>query len=636
MSKCRVGIDVGGTFTDLVKIDETTGEIFTTKVLSNPDNVAFAILNALEDAKLKPGNFDSLVHGTTVTTNTLIERTGERVALITTKGFKDVIFIQRMNRKHHYDLDWDKPKPYVMRRDCFEINERTNSKGEIVKPSEIEEVENIIKEIKKRGIKAIAIAFIFSYINPINETKVKEIINNIYPEAFISLSHEVYPRWREYERFSTTIADVYLKPRVSEYFDNLAKELRKYNIRLLIMKSNSGIQDYKASKKKPINLIMSGPVGGVTSGIYFGNLCNRPNIINIDMGGTSLDVSLIQESIINIRDDFEIEWGLPIRSNLIDVKTIGAGGGSISWIDKGGLLRVGPQSAGAQPGPICYNRGGTKPTVTDANLLLGRLNPNYFAGGTIKLNAKLCKEHVSEFAKNLDMDVFEVSQNILDIINFNMVNVIRLISIDKGLDPRDFTLIAFGGAGSLHAVELAEKIGISEVIIPVHQGVFSALGLLTADMRVDKAQTVNMRSDRLDIDMINEIFENLRDEGLNEILLDGFKGKPKLVQFIEMRYYGQNYGRDIPINDLEITQESMREVLVDFSNTHKELYGYALDFEIVEFINFKVTLIGKIQAPRIRKIKKCDEEVKHKEIRPVYFKENDGFINTPIYDRDKL
>lgn len=639
----RIGIDIGGTFTDVVDINESTGKVRTRKILTSYDPIRGTI-GIIKNLGTRAECVSALMHGTTLATNALLERKGAEVGLITTKGFKDVIFIQRMNRKHHYDLQWDKPVPLVKRENCAEVSERVNYKGEILEELDEEEVRQVILEFKRKNIESIAVVFLFSYVNPINELKMKKIIENLYPEVAISLSHEVYPRWREYERTSSTVADAFLKPLISHYTKDLAQILDEYGLgkfhdKFLIMKSNGGVMNYRVSIKRPIDLIMSGPVGGVLSSMYFGRIIQRNSLITMDMGGTSFDVSIINKGTIGHSSEFELEWGMPIRTSMIDVKSIGAGGGSIAWIDKGGLLRVGPQSAGAKPGPVCYGKDGKEPTVTDANLLLGRLNPHYFAGGQMKLNFDACKTSLRKLGSKLHIDEFEIAQVILEVIDSNMMNAIRLVSIDKGVDPRDFTLVAFGGAGPLHATSLASAIGISEIIVPVYPGVFSALGLTTANMRVDQSQTANMRSDNLNLRKVNNILGDLRKRVVKEIKTEGYSKQPSILYEMEMRYLGQNYeiNVQIPLNEkCLLTEESLSESYDRFHKLHESLYGYCMESEIIEFINFKVAAIGQIQKPTMRTLPVKDKNLEPKELRQVYFKEKNGFVKTPIYERHDL
>lgn len=635
-----VGIDIGGTFTDLTLIDEDSGRLFVSKSPSTPEDPIRAVLAVIEKTQRDMAQVRGLVHGTTVATNALLERKGARTGLIATHGFRDVVFIQRMNRKHHYDLQWDKPQPFVERRHCVEVCERIDYRGEELQPLDEAGARQAVASLRELGVEAIAVAFLFSYINPSHELRMREIIWEEYPQAYVSLSHEVYPRWREYDRTSSTLADAFLKPRISSYMENLSAGLLGAGMdgHFLVMKSNGGMEDHRAAEKRPIDLIMSGPVGGVLSAIYFGQLTQHPNLIAMDMGGTSFDVSLIAAGTANRTTEFELEWGLPVRTPMVDVKTIGAGGGSIAWIDKGGLLRVGPQSAGANPGPVCYGRGGTETTVTDANLVLGRLNPAYFLGGEMWLDLAAAQQAVDRFGARLGMSREATASAILDLVNFNMVNALRLVSIDRGLDPRDFTLVSFGGAGSLHASSLAEIIGIRAVLVPIHQGVFSAFGLTTADMRVDESQTANMRSDLLRLEAVNHVLRRLRHRALETLAAEGYAGTPVLEAVIEMRYLGQNYGTDTEIPstpDGQLSQQQLDGVVQRFHDSHRTLYGYNIPEEIVELVNFKVTAIGAMAKPRIRPLE-TGGRLEAKGARSVYFKEAGGLVDCPLYERERL
>ncbi|PWU18313.1 MAG: hydantoin utilization protein [Candidatus Rokuibacteriota bacterium] len=635
----RVGIDVGGTFTDLTLFDSVSGELVVTKAPSTPHNPIEGVQAVLTKAGIPASSIGGLVHGTTIATNALLERKKATPGLITTKGFRDVVFIQRMNRKHHYDLQWDKPKPFVERRHCFEVDERINYVGQVVTPLDEARAHAVVKDLRDAGIRDIAVSFLFSYINPAHELRMREIIGEVFPEATVSLSHEVYPRWREYDRASTTLADAFLKSLVRDYLDNLAEGLSEEGMAsdFLIMKSNGGVEDYRAASAKPVDLLVSGPVGGVLSAIFFGQLTGRTNLISMDMGGTSFDVSLIAAGRANQTTEFEIEWGLPVYTPMIDVKTIGAGGGSIAWIDKGGLLRVGPESAGSFPGPACYGHGGTRATVTDANLVLGRLSAAYFLGGDLSLDVDAARRALQALADPLEMELEEVAASIIELVDFNMVNAIRLVSIDRGLDPREFTLVSFGGAGSMHAAALAEIIGISEILIPIHQGVFSAFGLMTADMRVDESVTANFRSDLVERERFDTILRRLRDQALTRLSAEGYEGEPQLEAVVEMRYMGQNYSVDVPVGLAADggTATPLEALYAAFHAEHRRLYGYDIPDEVIEFVNFKVAAVGPTENPSIRELQK-NGSAQPKGERPVYFRAGGSWNATRVFERSAL
>ncbi len=633
-----MGIDIGGTFTDLALFDEESGHVRVTKAASTPGEPHRAVNDVIDRAGIDNSTIRDLVHGTTVATNALLERKHQLPGLITTRGFSDLVFIQRMNRKHHYDLQWDKPIPFVERRHCLEVDERCNYKGEIVEPLDEEAAREAARRLRDEGLSDIAVCFLFSYVNPANELRMREIIAEEHPGARVSLSHEVYPRWREYDRMSTTLADAFLKTLVGEYIEDVAAGLAPIGVdaNFLMMKSNGGLVDHRAASAKPVDLLVSGPVGGVLSALYFGSLVGRENLISMDMGGTSFDVSLIEGGEANRTAEFEIEWGLPVYAPMVDVRTIGAGGGSVAWIDKGGLLRVGPRSAGANPGPACYRRGGTEATVTDANVALGRINPDSFFGGEMQLDAEAARAALGRLGDELGMTPEDVATAVVELVDFNMVNAIRLVSIDRGLDPRDFTLVSFGGACSLHANALARIIGARDVLVPVYQGVFSAFGLMTADMRVDESVTTSFRSDLVDFDRATELVQRLRDIALQRIATEGYAGTPVLEPTVEMRYSGQNYGTsvDLSLTDWTFGPENLAETIDRFESEHRRLYGYDIPGEIVELVLITMTAVGVNENPGLAPLPTGGTAAPITE-RPVYFSEA-GWVPTKIYRREQL
>ena len=634
----RMGIDIGGTFTDLALFDEESGQVHVTKAASTPGEPHRAVNAVINKAGIDNATIRDLVHGTTVATNALLERKTQLPGLITTRGFSDVVFIQRMNRKHHYDLQWDKPTPFVERRHCLEVDERCNYKGEIVEPLDEQGARLAARRLRDERLSDVAVCFLFSYVNPANELRMREIIAEEHPGARVSLSHEVYPRWREYDRMSTTLADAFLKTLVGEYIEDVAAGLAPIGVEanFLMMKSNGGLVDHRAASAKPVDLLVSGPVGGVLSALYFGRLVGRQNLISMDMGGTSFDVSLIADGEANRTAEFEIEWGLPVYTPMVDVRTIGAGGGSVAWIDKGGLLRVGPRSAGANPGPACYQRDGAEATVTDANVALGRINPDSFFGGEMQLDAEAARAALGRLGEQLAMTPEEVAMAVVDLVDFNMVNAIRLVSIDRGLDPRDFTLVSFGGACSLHANSLARIIGARDVLVPVYQGVFSAFGLMTADMRVDESVTTSFRSDLVDFDRATDLVRRLRDAALRRIAAEGYGGTPLLEPTVEMRYSGQNYGTSVVLSltDWAFGPDDLAETIDRFETEHRRLYGYDIPGEIVELVLINMTALGVNESPGLAPLPAGAPAAPIDE-RPVYFNPA-GWVPTLIYSREEL
>ena len=596
----RVGIDTGGTFTDLVAIEQSTGRIITAKKPSTPKDPIVGILHTLESSAIDRKSLaaSQLIHGTTVLTNCLIERKGARINFLITRGFEDIPYIQRINRKGHYDLQWDKPTPLVRRRDTHGVTERLNYKGEVIVPLAKDEISRIIrllkKELKKGKTEAVAVCFLFSYVNPMHEDLIMDEIRRQLPDLPVSVSFQVAPIWREYERSSTTIADAYVKPLAKKYIENLNEGLLRQGLSETwsVMKSNGGIMEARSVPEYPVNVLLSGPAGGVMAGKYYGDLCSFGDVITIDIGGTSADVALIKKGHVITTTDSEIEWGLPVIVPALEISTIGAGGGSIGWVDKGGLLNVGPESAGAEPGPACYDRGGELPTLSDANLLLGRLNPGYFLGGQMPLKTSLAQKVIKGLSQALGMNEVEAAFAMVEVANENMANAIRLKTIYRGLDPRKFSLMAFGGAGPLHGCSIARKLEIPLVLIPPQPGVFSALGLLLADLKVDKVWTKAYRSDTLNMDEINKGLSALKGLATSELKEQGFSGKPKLNLSMSMRYLGQNYELDINVPDQEISRDFLESIYDRFHKRHKENYGYEMRGEVIEIITFNATAVG--------------------------------------------
>ena len=591
-----IGIDTGGTFTDMVIFDPATGEVDSLKTSSTPATPGQAIVNALDEGGVAAAEIDTFTHGTTVGTNALIERTGCRVAFVTTKGFEDTPFIQRINRKVLYDLRWTKPAPLVAsRRLCLGLAERLDSDGAEVKAVDEDEVRELARRIRDSGADAVALCLLFSYVSTDHEDRVKAILTEELPGVPISVSSEVAPIWREYERSSTTIADAYLRPLVGRYVGSLDGALRDAGMtrEWTMMKSNGGAMLSGAAAEAPIQTVMSGPAGGMTATEHIARALGETNVLTLDMGGTSADVGILVGGAQRHTTEYEIEWGLPAAVPLIDIKSIGAGGGSIAWVDAGGFLRVGPRSAGADPGPICYGRGGTQVTVTDANLLLGRLNPEYFLAGRMRLDTSVVSEAMEGLGEPIGLAPLELAASIVEIANENMASAIKMVSLERGHDPRRFSLLAFGGAGPLHAAAVARVLGIPKVIVPRHPGVFSALGLLLADIRVDKIWTQAFRSNTVDASVVNRQFGRTTERALAELRQEGFAGEPEIQRAINMRYFGQNYEHEVEIEPGELDEAALERAFRRFDELHAERYGYAIAGEIIELVSFKVTAIGK-------------------------------------------
>ena len=639
----RMGIDTGGTFTDLIGIDEATNQLVIAKTPSTPRRPAQAVMNAIESCGVAADAIGALSIGTTVAANALLQRRGANVIYVTTRGFEDIPYIQRMNRKYHFSLKWRKPKPLVERRNCLGLAERLDFHGSVLIPLEERALQELAQEIEARlpdypaGSVAIAVCLLFSYVNADHELRVRAFLRERFPAIPVSLSHEVAPIWREYERGSTVIADGYVKPVIQDYVSSTRQELTAKQLHMpwALMKSNGGRTTPELAEAEPIQLLLSGLAGGLIAGHFFGQLVGLDNLVTLDMGGTSCDVGLIRGGRIGYSTNFEIEFGLPVATPTIDLTTIGAGGGSIAWIDKGGLLRVGPQSAGAEPGPVCYDAGGEEVTVTDANLVLGRLDPDYFLGGKIALNVAKAGEAVARLGERLGLDRHAAAQAVLDIANENMANAIRVLSIDRGLDPREFALVAFGGAGPLHACDIAAKVGMTQVVVPIYPGLTSAFGALIAAPKVNKVWSKHFRSDSTDAATVDEHFEDLVATVIAELRAEGYSGATQVARSISMRYWGQNYEQDVPVPEGKVTPALLQQTLAAFHRLHEQFYGYVIGGETIELIRFNVEATGELAPPALPSLPEDGRADARQVTRPVFF-QGHGLIDCPIVQRQDL
>jgi N-methylhydantoinase A len=639
MSSFRVGIDTGGTFTDLIALDESTGEIRLGKVFSTPNQPATALLNVLAQAQIPLPAVKQLIHGTTVATNALLEHKGARVAYVTTAGFEDIPLIQRIRREYHYDLMWVKPEPLVERNHCYGVKERVDYRGQVVTPLDLTSLQPLIEAAQRGEIDAVAVCYLFAYLHPEHELATAHHLQRLIPHLPISLSAQLSPIWREYERASTTIADAYLRPLLTRYIGSLNERLTTAGLTTpwALMKSNGGVMPSAAVAENPMQTVMSGPAGGMIACKYFAELRGANRVVTLDMGGTSCDVGLLADGEQRYTTEFEIEWGVPITVPLIDIHSIGAGGGSIAWLDAGGLLHVGPESAGANPGPICYNRGGTRPTTTDANVVLGRVAPGHFVSGYDEAAYQRAVAALTELGTQLRLSVLETALAMIDIANANMSDAIKLLTLERGLDPRHFTLMAFGGAGPLHAAAMARGLGMPQVLAPPYPGMCSALGMLVADLRIDKVTTFPATSDRVTLAALTERLQALTAAASTELAQEGFAGLPQINTAISMRYLGQNYEEEIAIHLDELRQQGLTSLFTAFHQHHEQRYGYQIPGETIEIVALKATALGAMPKPSIR-----STGADHKapvgqpfETRPVYFRETE-WLPCPIYWRNDL
>lgn len=641
MGHYRVGIDIGGTFTDLVYFDEESKTFSIVKVPTTPKRPAEGALNAVKTGKLDFKDIYMLVHATTLGTNMFLGQEGlvpPKLALITTKGFRDVVEIGRQKRAELYNLFFEKPKPLVPRRDRYEVEERIGPKGEIITPLDEEELRDIARRICSEGYEVVVISFLHSYRNPIQEKRAKEIIREECPSIEVITSHEIDPEYKEYERTSTTVVNAFLKPMMSEYLRNLVETLKNegFNGRFLVMQSSGGISTIDYAIERPAAFIESGPAAGAVAVAYYSRVVGDPMVIGFDMGGTTAKASTVVNHEPTVTSEYEVGGkvhagrlvkgsGYPVRFPFIDLAEVSAGGGTIAWVDEGGALRVGPLSAGADPGPACYDRGNTEPTITDANLFLGRLGDK-LSGGALKLRKDLAGEAISRLADKLGISKEETAFGIIKLANTVMAKALRMVTIERGHDPRDFTMYVFGGAGPLHGVELAEELNVKSVLIPLCTGVFSALGLLLSDYRADKVRSIIKPADRVGEDEIDRIFVELVEEATREVSVENVN--VRVIRQADLRYRGQAYEITVPWTG------SIDECINAFHRKHEALYGFSSPEEQVELVNLRVTAIGLVSKPEIKAEREEEYTPKPETYRQVYF--NEGWVDTPVYDRDKL
>lgn len=652
----RIGIDIGGTFSDILILDLEKLKIsHKIKIETNPQSPEKPIINAL--AKVLPqlkDRVDKIFHATTIATNTLLGQMKlelPKACLITTKGFRDVLEIGRQRRPELYSLFVQKPPILIPRRYRFEVRERINYLGEIMEPLQEEDIHSIAHKILHENIISVAISLLHSYANPIHEKKIAEILTQYKRDLYISLSSEVDPEHREYERTSTTVVNAILMPIVSRYLRKLMQEVKSLGINseILIMQSHGGVASVSHAEKFPVSIIESGPAAGVVATSYLGEALGINNLLSFDMGGTTAKAGTVLNGKPLITREYEVGGrihagriikgsGYPIRFPFIDLAEISAGGGSIAWIDPGGALRVGPMSAGADPGPACYGKGGENPTITDANLVLGRLNPKYLLGGEMPIHhenaIKALKEKVSS---KLGLDLLEGAIGIIKIANNSMSKILRIVSVERGINPQELVLVAFGGAGPMHACALAQDLGIKEILIPVSPGLFSAFGLLVTDLKYTFIKSIRKLLDEVDENELTDVFKYLEEKGIETLLKAGMDfDKIRLFRFLEVRYWGQGYELSISLSPhtIDITQIEQK-----FINTHQSIYGYSIPDEPIEIVNARVEVLGLLEKPLLPRLKErksgsvSDAII---EYRDVYFEDSDEVIQTPIYLREKL
>lgn len=644
-----LGIDVGGTFTDVVIIDQKD-EVGMLKIPSTPENPLEGIKNGLKELAALMGcsqedlvrATDRFVHGTTVATNSMLQYSGAKTALLTTEGFRDSLEMRRCHRKGQWDFFTPQPPIIVPRYLRRGIKERTLWDGTIDQPLDEEQLRaELAQLVEKHEVGAIAICFLFSFKNPQNERTAAEIIRRTYPHVFVSASSEVAPQIREYERTCTTVVNAFVGPRLATYLSELGGYLEAKGLsrEFQVIQSNGGVTTASAAGQHGVRALLSGPAGGAIGGATLAEAIQEPNLIIADMGGTSFDLTLVQNKQISLVTEEEIA-GYKISLPMIGIYTVGAGGGSIGHLDAGGLLKVGPKSAGANPGPACYGRGGTEATVTDANLVLGFINPDYFLGGTMSLRPELAEKAIeTNVARPLGISPAEGAQAIYEIVNSNMVDAIHVVTVEQGYDPRDFALVAAGGAAPLHTGVLAKALGIPRVIIPHASSVFCALGGLEADMKYDYVRTYLVKLGTLTAEQLFDAFAELRQEGIARLEKDGIaEDKRSFEYWLEMRYVGQHWDIPVPVNMDNETKPNLDEIATEFHKRHEMVHGYKLEQREIEIANIRLMAIGK--SPKL-KLKVSppgnkDASASIKDQRRAYFGADAGFVEAPVYDGSNL
>ena len=652
----RIGIDVGGTFTDGIVWNDETGEVSTTKVLSTPRDPSLAMLQAVDRLVgadgASPDALSYLVHGTTVATNAVLQHKLARTAFVTTNGFRDLLEIARQVRADAYDVFAEKPPALVPRFLCFEVDERLGADGEPVVPLDPASVEDLLRQLRAADVQAVAVCLLHAYRNPAHEQAVAEAIRRELPELAVSISSDLASEFREFQRACTTIINAGLMPEVSGYLGRLDRVLaeRRVSGSRLVMQSNGGVSDFAHSAVRPVFLIESGPAAGVVGAAHFATMLGQPDVISFDMGGTTAKVGLVQRSAPQRVQEFEIglgsnrsrHWnagaaGYPILTPAIDLVEIGTGGGSLAWVDDGGKLRVGPMSAGADPGPACYGRGGAEASITDADLVLGRLNPQYFLGGEMTLEAGPAERAIDVIARDMNMTRIEVAAGIVQIADAAMSQALRVVSVQRGYDPGRFKLVAFGGAGPLHAVSIAAETGIRSVLVPPRPGIASALGLLVADLQHDYAVTRIEKLADADPSKLEQAFQALESEGRMAFVAESVPAeRMRFERALDLRYVGQSYHLTIPLGSAPVSGEMLEEARQRFNDAHFASYGYAEPGEPCELVNLRVSAVGLIKTPKLAAGPEGHgEEDARTGVRPVWFPQM-GFVECAVLDRLRL
>ena len=645
-------MDVGGTFTDLVALNERNGRIVNIKVPSVPLNPEKGIIDALAKF-LTVESADSIRmigHATTIATNALFGQVGlelSKTALITTRGFRDVIEIGRQKRAEVYNLFFERPEMLVKRRHRYEVDERIDHNGKVLTDLDVSQLKWALDQVESECVEALSVGFLNSYINPIHEEQALELIRKRFPDLPVSTSSRTSTGYREYERFSTAVVNSTLIPLIHSYLTQLSEDLRGVGVDapLYVMQSNGGLAKANIVSEKPVTLVESGPASGVIAASWLGEKMGEPNIISFDMGGTTAKAGIILDSVPEVVPEYEVVGhvhmgrllkgsGYPVRFPFIDLAECSAGGGTIVWTDDAGAVNVGPTSAGAYPGPACYGRGGEQPTITDANLVLGRLNPGSLIDGDMKIYPGKAREALEGLGEGLNMSSEDAAVSVVRIANSMMSKILRIVSIERGLDPRNFSMVAFGGAGPMHACALAEELEIGEILIPPNPGMFSALGLLAADLFHDYSKAVVRLTSDVDPVFVKDMFKNMESEGEKTLVDEGVSTEYISYQrSVDLRYLGQSYELNIKVST-PFDEASLNSAVQAFHVRHEEIYGYSSPGDSVELVNVNIRAVGEISEPDLEQGRK--DHVESKEIRSVFFESSLNWVETPVYSRKNL
>ena len=648
----RAGIDVGGTFTDLMLVDDEAKSTWVHKVPSTPSDPSLATMSGLKElceiAGVEPAKLDQLFHGTTVATNIVLERNGSKTGMITTKGFRDIIYIGRHRRPKTFsiyqDLPWREPT-LVERRHRLPVTERIGPPGKVITPLDEEEVREAVRELKQAGVEAVCVCFLFSFLDPSHEQRAKEILEEEFPEAHASISHEVVPQHREYERFTTTALNAYIGPKTSSYLRRMNSVLQEVSSEadFHLMTSNGGTVTVDGAAEAPASLLMSGPVAGLVGGITAAKSVGYESVVTLDVGGTSADIGVAPDGRMRMKHLYDTNVaGYEVMVPMADLDTIGAGGGSIARIDSGGLLRVGPQSAGADPGPACYGRGGTQPTATDAQLVLGRLRSQNKLAGSLSLDPELAEEAIAKLAADIGTSVTGAALGVIRILTQNMVSAISVNSVQRGIDPRDLSLVAFGGGGPLYGADIATELSFPRVIIPVHPGITSAMGLLDSDLKYENQETVMLQVDGCDPAQIESSFQALESEGRRRLDADGVPPeKQRMVRLADCRYVGQAYELLVPVESGEFNDKALARLAEDFESAHEREYFYRFEDQDVQIVGLKTYAIGLMPDLEPAPVEPGQSEPPGDSIvdrRAVVFSDEGAAVelDTTVYERDRL